>query len=64
MLSGKVGELDQAHHHIHDLEDQLAELREMEMVKEANIEGLKRRLIAYEETDALFQEKDEEIFKL
>ena len=47
LLSGKEGELDQAHHHIHDLEDQLAELREMEMVKEANIEGLKRRLIAY-----------------
>lgn len=36
----------------------------MELVKEANIDGLKRRLIAYEETDALFQEKDEEIFKL
>lgn len=47
LLSGKEGELDQAQHHIHDLEDQLAELREMEMVKEANIEGLKRRLIAY-----------------
>jgi hypothetical protein len=39
-------------------------LRELELAKETHIDGLKRRLLAYEETDSLFQEKDEEIFKL
>lgn len=39
-------------------------MRELELAKETHIDGLKRRLLAYEETDSLFQEKDEEIFKL
>lgn len=34
------------------------------MMKEGNIENLKKRLLAYEETETLFQEKDEEISRL
>ena len=47
-----------------ELEDELKELREMEASKESHIDDLKKRLMAYEETDTLFQEKDEEIHKL
>ena len=47
-----------------ELEDQIAELRELEIMKEGKIDTLKKRLLAYEETDTLFQEKDEEINKL
>lgn len=60
----KENDLNRANGQIMELEDQIAELRELEIMKEGKIDTLKKRLLAYEETDTLFQEKDEEINKL
>jgi hypothetical protein len=64
LLIGKENDMGKAHLQIMELEEMIVELRELETRKEDTIEGLKRRLLAYEETDTLFQEKDEEINRL